>query len=337
MNHEPGPEHDPVRRRGRPSTASGQAGGCCRDRAGRPTTLPAVVATGHLPAHACATSSGSAGSTPRDVGLDVQRHRGHRQHPAAGAEQPPDPVEAGDRVAEQLPQRDDQQVADRVAGAARPRWRSGAGARRARSGPTRCRRTARPAPSAGRPAAGRRTRRAAGRDEPPSSATVDDGGERVGQAPQRRQGRGQAVPAAERDDRRAGATGVPAAGTAGTAAVRRHSRPRSRWTTTRRRPAPRSRAASASAIATDAVLAAGAADADRDVALALAQVARPATARAVAAYRSRNSSAPSARQHVVARPAASRPGQGPQLGHPERVGQEPHVDDEVGVERAGRT
>ena len=47
---------------------------------------------------------------------DVQRHRGHRQHPAAGAEQPAHPVQARDRVAEQVPQRHDEQVADGVAG-----------------------------------------------------------------------------------------------------------------------------------------------------------------------------------------------------------------------------
>ena len=47
---------------------------------------------------------------------DVQRHRGHGQHPAAGAEQPAHPFQARDRVAEQVPQRHDEQVADGVPG-----------------------------------------------------------------------------------------------------------------------------------------------------------------------------------------------------------------------------
>jgi hypothetical protein len=47
---------------------------------------------------------------------DIQRHRGHRQHPAAGAEQPSHPFQARDRVAEQVPQRHDEQVPDGVPG-----------------------------------------------------------------------------------------------------------------------------------------------------------------------------------------------------------------------------
>ena len=47
-------------------------------------------------------------------GLDVERFDGHRQHPALHPEQAGHPVEPGDRVLEQLPERDDEQVADRV-------------------------------------------------------------------------------------------------------------------------------------------------------------------------------------------------------------------------------
>ena len=56
------------------------------------------------------------------AGLDLQRLGRHRQHPAPGAEQPADQVQALHRVAEQVPQRDDEQVAQRV-----PAQRAGAG------------------------------------------------------------------------------------------------------------------------------------------------------------------------------------------------------------------
>ena len=50
----------------------------------------------------------------RDGGSDADRLARHRQHPTLGAEQPPDLVQRGDRVAQQLPQPDDQQVAHGV-------------------------------------------------------------------------------------------------------------------------------------------------------------------------------------------------------------------------------
>lgn len=49
-----------------------------------------------------------------DLGLEFQGHRRHGQHPAVRAEQLADQVERLDVVAELLPQRDDQQIADRV-------------------------------------------------------------------------------------------------------------------------------------------------------------------------------------------------------------------------------
>ncbi len=48
-------------------------------------------------------------------GLNLERYKGHRQHPAACIEQAANPVQPGDRVAQPLPQRDDEQVADSLA------------------------------------------------------------------------------------------------------------------------------------------------------------------------------------------------------------------------------
>ena len=65
----------------------------------------------------------------------VQRHRRHRQHPALGPEQPADEVEPADGVAEQLPEGDDEQVAEGVPAERSRRRRTGAAARRARCWP----------------------------------------------------------------------------------------------------------------------------------------------------------------------------------------------------------
>lgn len=46
--------------------------------------------------------------------LELQRHGGHRQHPAVRAEELADQVQGLHVVAELLPQGDDQQIADRV-------------------------------------------------------------------------------------------------------------------------------------------------------------------------------------------------------------------------------
>ena len=114
MNHEPGPSTTQSASRdrapappGRPAGRSGR--GCTRDAPARRSWPPRP---GRGP---WSTRVGVGRVQAPHLGGDVQRRDRHRQHPALGAEQPADPVEAVDVVAEQLPQRDDQQVADRVA------------------------------------------------------------------------------------------------------------------------------------------------------------------------------------------------------------------------------
>ena len=61
-----------------------------------------------------------------DVGLDLQRDRAHRQHPALEVEDAAQLVERGDRIGEHLVEPGEQQVADRVARPARRCRRTGA-------------------------------------------------------------------------------------------------------------------------------------------------------------------------------------------------------------------
>ena len=68
---------------------------------------------GHLAVHRGDRLGVLAQTTHRSG--DVHRVQGHRQHPAGGLEQPTDPVEGVHRVAEKLPEADDQQVPDDVA------------------------------------------------------------------------------------------------------------------------------------------------------------------------------------------------------------------------------
>ena len=197
MNQEPGPSTTQSASRDRRDRL-GAGRRVVGHQADRRRPRPGVVATATWP-RTVDVASGRPGRA-RDLGHDVQRHGGHRQHPALRAEQPADPVEARDRVAEQLPQRDDQQVADRVAVQVARRWRSGAGA------------TSRPgaAPLVVAAQRGQRHPQVAGRQhaelvaQPAARAAVvgdgDDRGQLVGDAAQRRQRRGQPVPAAERDD-----------------------------------------------------------------------------------------------------------------------------------------
>ena len=197
--------------------------------------MPGVTATWAWP---LTTLHGTrvGGVEPGDVGLDGERHGGHRQHPALRLEQPGDEVEAGDGVVVQLPEGDDEEVAERV-----PAQRAVTGEAVLEHVPPGL------APLA--LAAQRRQRhpQVAGRKhpelvpEPPGRAAVvgdrDDRGHLVGDVAQGREGRRQAMAAPQRRDDR------PA-----------HSRPRSRWTT---KVATRSvvrRAATAWAIATERCL-----------------------------------------------------------------------------------
>ena len=185
----------------------------------------------------------------------------HRQHPAAGAEQPGDPVEAVDVVLQQVPQGDDQQVAHRVA------VHLPLGGEPVLQHP-------RPglAPPVVAAQGGQRHPQVAGREhaelvaQPARGAAVvgdrDHRGQVGGHAAQGGQRRRQPVATAEGDDR-----GFRRPAHAG------YSRPRSRWVASASSPAARSRADDLLGHRDAAVLAAGAADRHGHEPLALAQVA----------------------------------------------------------------
>ena len=244
----------------------------------------------------------------------------HRQHPAARPEQPGDPVEPVDVVVQQLPERDDQQVAHRVAvhlavGLEPVLEHLGPGL----SPPV--------VAAQGR----QRHPQVTGREHAellaqPSrrAAVVGDRDHRRqvgGQPPQRGQGRGQPVPATQRDDRR---LGRPA-----------HPRPtpdrgRGGWPRPRS-PASRSRADDLLGHRDAAVLAAGAADRHGHEPLALAQVAgADRLDHGNVALEELLGVRPvlDVRRHVGVLAGAVT-----QLGHPVRVRQEPHVGHQVGVDR----
>ena len=198
--------------------------------------VPSARRHRHLAAHG-GERVGIGGVEPAHLGGDVERRQRHRQHPAAGAEQPADPVEGRDVVAELLPETDDQQVADDVAAHL-------AGAVEA------VLQDARPglAPlvvaaqgGEGHPEVARRQDAELGAQPSGRAAVVghgDDRGEVDREPAQRGQGRVQPVPAAESGD-------------AGGSAVRSgHSRPRSRWTGITSYPASRSCREISSVIAT---------------------------------------------------------------------------------------
>lgn len=150
------------------------------------------------------------------VGLDLQGDRAHRQHPALDAQDAPELVEGGHRIGQHLRQASQHQIADRM-----PRQSAAA---------------TEPVLQDGRPQTPMWTVRSQGRQRHSQvagrhhaefaaqpargSAVVGDrhhGGDVGGETPGRRQGRVQAVSAAQRDD----------------APVERlaHSRPRSRCST----------------------------------------------------------------------------------------------------------
>ena len=221
-NQEPGPRTTQSASR-TASTASGRP-------AGRPgssadaRTRPAVGATATCP-RTRSISSGRPGRA-RDV-TSAWMSSGTADMGSTrpcDAEQPGDPVEAA------RPGRRAAPTARRSAGCRRacscrsPSLGSGAGRRGPRSGPSRRRRRARPAPCAGRRAAARPARA-----EPAAGAAVvgdgDDRGEVAGDPAQRRQ-RG-----APGRARHPSATARPERGCAPAHRADRHSRPMSRWTT----------------------------------------------------------------------------------------------------------
>ena len=201
-----------------------------------------------LAAHGGRARPGRSGSTPRTCAAMSSGRQRHRQHPARARRAAADPVEPLDRVAEQLPQRRRSAGCRPRGRAARRRSRTGAGAPGPRCGPTRRRRTARPAPAAGRLAAARRARGAA---DPTSRRCRRRSPRRSGR---RRRGRRRssrsavqatprAVAAAEGDHGPGARRATPIIGLG-------HSRPRSRWTARVSTPRSLSRSPISSAIAT---------------------------------------------------------------------------------------
>ena len=111
MNHEPGPSTTQSAA-SIAFSASGAAGGSGGTRVIE-SMIPSVVATSTWPRTAV-ERIGVAGHQAAHLRGDVHGDQGHRQHPAGRAEQPADVVESVDVVAEQLPEADDEQVADHV-------------------------------------------------------------------------------------------------------------------------------------------------------------------------------------------------------------------------------
>ena len=200
VNQEPGPRtvQSAARIAAAASGAAGGSGGLSRTD----STRPGVTASSCWP-RMTPVAPGSAGSAPAHQRLDLQRHRRHRQDPAARAEQPADPVQGADRVAEPLPQRGDEQVADRVAVQAALGRAAEAVLQHVGPGA---------APLVVAAQRGQRHPQVAGRqaaefaaDAAGGAAVVGDGDDRgqgVGDGAQRGQGRGQAVAAAEGHDPR---------------------------------------------------------------------------------------------------------------------------------------
>ncbi|SII80823.1 Uncharacterised protein [Mycobacteroides abscessus subsp. abscessus] len=141
------------------------------------------------------------GAGELDVGLDRQRHRRHRQHPAVGAQELGHPVESGDVVAVDLPQGGDEEVADGMA----VEFAVGIEAVLDDVAPG-------PPPVAVVAEGGQSHPQVAGRQTPELVAQAsrgaavvgdgDDGGERLREQAEGAQGGVEAVSAAERDDLR---------------------------------------------------------------------------------------------------------------------------------------
>ena len=198
VNHDPGPRNTQSASRMAARVSSGHPGSGGSRRT--PCTRPRVDATRCCP-RTMADGLGVCLVVADDLGLDVERDAGHRQDPPAGVEQPADEVEAVDRVAEQVPQGHDEEVAEGVAGerslALEPVLQHvapgvaplGVVAERGERHPQVARRQDRELLA-----------------QPPRGPAVvgdgDHGGDPVGEQLQRGERRRQAVAAAERDDRR---------------------------------------------------------------------------------------------------------------------------------------
>ena len=194
-----GSEHDPVGGERSTSTATpgrpaGRPGCRCTER-----TSPVVLATCAWP-RMQAISSGLSGSSPMTSASISSGTEAIGSTRPLAAEQPGHHVQAGDRVAQPLPEPGDQQVADRVV-AQRP----GAGEavlQHVGPGPAGLVVTAQRGQR--HPQVARRQAVELGAQPAGGAAVVghrDDRGQPVGDPPQSAERRGQAVPAAERDDR----------------------------------------------------------------------------------------------------------------------------------------
>ena len=318
-----GAEHDPV---GLADRGDRLRAGRRRRRVEATSRRPdlRVVATATWPRTECTPGRAlgvDATSATMSSGYAPSAARGRARRAAA------DPVEALDRVAEQLPQRDDQQVADGVAAQVARRRRTGAGPPRLQvrpqsSSPHSAASAIRRSPGGSTPNSPRSRPL-----DPPSSATVTTAvsSSVPGAAPERR---GQAVAAAERDDRRAGCEldGCPrslapqvAVDDAGLDAVAHE--PRGELP----RPSPRCgacRPCSRRRPSRTACPRAG--SRRRDQSRAARRTGRG------------SSSAPGWAEHVVADRGVE-PGAAAQLGDPVRVGQEPAVERPCRRRPAGRT
>ena len=241
VNHEPGPSTTQSA-----SSTAATASGAGRRVLGHQrtaTTRPRAVATATWPRTDAASRTRSGRRRGRRPRCRAATAAIGSTRPCA-PEQPADPVEARRPGPEQLPERDDEQVADGVAGELARRWRTGAGAtslhvRPQSSSPQRAASAIRRSPG-GRTPSSARSRPL----DPPSSATVTTAVSRSGDLPRARcrRWRPGPWPPPERDDVEAGAS---------RSGLGRHSRPRSRWTTRARSPVlAGAAAASSSAMAT---------------------------------------------------------------------------------------
>ena len=221
MNHEPGPST--TQSASRIAVDGLRAGrrvvGLERDRA---RSRPSVVATSTWP-RTVVSASGSPGPGPRTSAAMSSGVSAIGSTRPGGAEQPADPVERLHVVAEQLPERRRSAGCRRRGRASRPSpanrcWSTSRPGR----GPSRRRRRAPPAPSAGRPGGSTPNSPRSRPDEPPLSATVTTAvrSSTTRSSTRRRSADSEACSPCPPPRRRR---------PTGRRVAARHSRPRSRW------------------------------------------------------------------------------------------------------------